>query len=831
MKNKIYILLLILLLSSIIELRSQTFTNEGKLIVAPTGRVTIKNNGMLTNSDTIVNQGKIFLNGTSTALDSKGEIKNTGGLIRVEGNMFIDNVKQSSINGSVIFSSSDTIAGNNQKVPQMIYDSVSFFGKTPKQLTVSNQNLTSKKLFVMDSAAPIWTKDASVKIYTESETFNNGLFNPTYSFGQVIMNGTTAQPLGGKGQFKQLELDNAAGADVVQGGGFKINKELKLTRGEIRNNKDSNFIIENGAKIIKYAAGSLKESPVFEAKANLEYAGNVGDPINSSSGEVPDAADSNAIQNLLVSTPSGMQLNKKLTINDTITLFSNIKTFTKDSKDSITSESELVLTSQNNPVFADLDSNSEIEGKFTRKNIVADGTKILFNNRLTWGSYESIAKTNGVTTLSMDIKPFLPYNYFYKRGSDKVRRQITLSALDANGNKVDSSGLKFQYAWRHDKANRDTTSGKTETPFPAFNKEDKLVLQRWTGDPKLGKWSDVRSSAKSAKFVADSSYWMTGMADSLGLFGELGIGFTIQDYLQLTARYLMEGAYRRGTFSDTELMATNLADSMLVPSRPPHIYPYILDKMIDSIPAADPKEMKANRIVDWVTIEFRQNEITDAIDPARGRYFRTCLLKMDGTLVDSDCITPVTLSQKFTMGVDSSGVAGGVDTSGRTAYFIAIRHRNHLTVMTASKFNLVQGALLSSLIDFTEPTAVFGYNSNVPNGGSTKPIGPALPSSLTGLPLYGAVAGNFVSPNLTLTEDEYRNELLKGISGMDFVDQNDYDQISKYLYDSDLMQINDNAYTNQDIDLSGIVTTNDFNLSWNNRYSELNSKLYFSPIK
>jgi hypothetical protein len=66
---------------------------------------------------------------------------------------------------------------------------------------------------------------------------------------------------------------------------------------------------------------------------------------------------------------------------------------------------------------------------------------------------------------------------------------------------------------------------------------------------------------------------------------------------------------------------------------------------------------------------------------------------------------------------------------------------------------------------------------------------------------------------------------------MDFVDQNDYDQISKYLYDSDLMQINDNAYTNQDIDLSGIITTNDFNLSWNNRYSELNSKLYYSPIK
>lgn len=66
-------------------------------------------------------------------------------------------------------------------------------------------------------------------------------------------------------------------------------------------------------------------------------------------------------------------------------------------------------------------------------------------------------------------------------------------------------------------------------------------------------------------------------------------------------------------------------------------------------------------IVDWVVLELR-----DANDPGRRVDSRSALIQRDGDIVDVDGVTPATFI----------GPAG--------SYFIALRHRNHLGVMSAT---------------------------------------------------------------------------------------------------------------------------------------------------
>lgn len=99
-----------------------------------------------------------------------------------------------------------------------------------------------------------------------------------------------------------------------------------------------------------------------------------------------------------------------------------------------------------------------------------------------------------------------------------------------------------------------------------------------------------------------------------------------------------------------------------------------------------------NAIVDWVVVELR-----DPVAPATVLASRAALLQRDGDIVDLD-------------GISALQVYGNAQL-----YHVAVRHRNHLGVMTASPLQLSTGPTILDLSDAS--TASFGTNACKAVGG------------------------------------------------------------------------------------------------------------------
>jgi hypothetical protein len=138
-------------------------------------------------------------------------------------------------------------------------------------------------------------------------------------------------------------------------------------------------------------------------------------------------------------------------------------------------------------------------------------------------------------------------------------------------------------------------------------------------------------------------------------------------------------------------MATSLNSAEMIPVHHPYndtldIWNYTGSERIYNL-SAD--------IVDWVLVELRTGT---AANTTVGK--RAAFLKSDGSIVDLDGTSQV----KF------NGIVPG-------SYYIVVRHRNHLPIMSANPVNL--GFTSSSLYDFstlqtqaygTEPMADLGGN-------------------------------------------------------------------------------------------------------------------------
>jgi len=140
----------------------------------------------------------------------------------------------------------------------------------------------------------------------------------------------------------------------------------------------------------------------------------------------------------------------------------------------------------------------------------------------------------------------------------------------------------------------------------------------------------------------------------------------------LSVRAFLEGPYN----STTTRMNTGLRDLGLVPTMEPYTglgYTHVGGGG-ESTTAAVLAVTGSNAIVDWVVLELRSNA-----DPATIITTRSALLQSDGDIVSTDGTSPVSLS-----------VAEG-------AYRVAVRHRNHLGVMTAAAVALGASAVTVDL--------------------------------------------------------------------------------------------------------------------------------------
>ena len=138
--------------------------------------------------------------------------------------------------------------------------------------------------------------------------------------------------------------------------------------------------------------------------------------------------------------------------------------------------------------------------------------------------------------------------------------------------------------------------------------------------------------------------------------------------LSLNLKAFLEGPFSGGVMTTT-LNTNNLIPLSSNDAYPTTVYGHYTVSNVVSIPNSD--------IVDWILVELRTG--TDASTKVAER---AAFLKSDGTIVDTDGSSPVTFT----------GLSAG-------DYYVVVRHRNHLAIMSTSAITLSSGSTTS--YDFT----------------------------------------------------------------------------------------------------------------------------------
>ncbi|HRH70517.1 MAG TPA: hypothetical protein PLB89_13495 [Flavobacteriales bacterium] len=168
-----------------------------------------------------------------------------------------------------------------------------------------------------------------------------------------------------------------------------------------------------------------------------------------------------------------------------------------------------------------------------------------------------------------------------------------------------------------------------------------------------------------------------------GAMGDCGVNFNL--------RAALAGALPSGTWMTDQLRA-----GALVPTVEPYSglgYTYVGSSPGASIAPSLLGITGANAIVDWVVVELRS-----ATNPAIVLHSRSALIQRDGDVVGLTGAAPINVP-----------LAQG-------SYHVALRHRNHLGIMTSSAVALL-GDPSASTIDFrSASTATYGTSARVAVG-------------------------------------------------------------------------------------------------------------------
>lgn len=326
--------------------------------------------------------------------------------------------------------------------------------------------------------------------------------------------------------------------------------------------------------------------------------------------------------------------------------------------------------------------------------------------------------------------------YVFLRQGTNWTQQQKLTASDS------SAGDEFGYAVRIDSnvviigAHWDDDNGNASGSAYSFVRTDTT-------------WTQV------AKITASDADSLDEFGNSVTIYGDYIVcGAYFDDHTSLkdpgsayiyklnayvNVKVFLEGPY--DAVGDT--MSTALNDNGYLPlSQPFNSSPwnYGGSESVSSIPAG---------VVDWVLVELRTGTAADTRVASRAAF-----LKKDGTIVDLDGTSQV----KF-LGLLPDN------------YYIVIRHRNHLAVMSANAVTLSENS--STLYDFTTGTAQY-------YGADAKQLE-------TGV--YGMYTGDASANGQVQTSDK-----------------NDYWK----------SQVGTNGYKSADFNLNGEVQTSDKNDYWKN---------------
>jgi hypothetical protein len=171
------------------------------------------------------------------------------------------------------------------------------------------------------------------------------------------------------------------------------------------------------------------------------------------------------------------------------------------------------------------------------------------------------------------------------------------------------------------------------------------------------------------------------------------------DVVALTPQVFLQGSYE----NSTGLMRDDLRDCGLIPLVEPYTasvgFSHVGNGGGESTTNTVLSVTGTDAITDWVFVELRSKT-----SPATIIASRSALVQRDGDIVDVDGVSPLTFT----------GVPGD-------SYYVAVRHRNHLGVMTEVAIPLSEN---TTIVDFRDPTTGnFKISGLAGSDYAQKPIG------------------------------------------------------------------------------------------------------------
>ena len=276
----------------------------------------------------------------------KGTIINNG-IIKLKNGQV--RALNDTMGGRFEFLQKSDLPGIEQAVPTIVFNQLVLRYLSKKYVTNDTTfGGLPKPLETMDSL--IVADSVPFEVDIEEVNAKASVFNDSKISGKkdVRLNGNLSQQdIFGNGQYSNLNIDNPLGADVINGGGFRINSKLELTNGEFRNQNSNNFDMVDSTWIVRHVNGSVRNEPNFLGHVSVKYTGTGS--ISSTTGEIP--TDSTKLLNLRNETTQGITITRNVVVNDTLYLKSPIRT-EPDSNNKFV----LTLTTLRDPIFDGADA-------------------------------------------------------------------------------------------------------------------------------------------------------------------------------------------------------------------------------------------------------------------------------------------------------------------------------------------------------------------------------------------------------------------------------------------------------------------------------------------
>jgi hypothetical protein len=180
-------------------------------------------------------------------------------------------------------------------------------------------------------------------------------------------------------------------------------------------------------------------------------------------------------------------------------------------------------------------------------------------------------------------------------------------------------------------------------------------------------------------------------------------------------------------------------------------------------------------VVDWIVVQFKNVDIPDV------KFNKLLLLRYDGQLLDING-NPRIRVNSIEYSPDSSS----------NKFEAIVLHRNHASIKTLNPIELKKDNN-KLLYDFTQPDFIFGGTASL-----------KLVDVTDGARIFGMRGGYLI-------EDEASRTEMLNVT-------NPFTILKDFIISWN--QLPETGYLLYDYDMDGIVTTSDYNLSWNNRLPE-----------